>query len=66
MFANKFFLALAAVLALIFGVGDSASAAKKRLTYDQAYAKCKSIMDKEGTPARQRKQTCGPRAGRLV
>jgi len=40
---------LAGVLAAAFGYGDSASAAKK-LTYDQAYARCKSILDKEGTP----------------
>jgi hypothetical protein len=48
MLANKSLLALAAVLASIFGFVSDASAAKK-LSYDQAYAKCKSIMDKEGT-----------------
>ena len=42
---------LAGAIAAAFGLTDSASAAtKKKLTYDQAYAKCKSIMDKEGTP----------------
>ena len=45
---NKLLLILLAVV-LIFGFGGSASAAKKKLTYDEAYAKCKSIMDKEGT-----------------
>jgi hypothetical protein len=42
---------LAGALAAAFGLTDDASAAtKKKLTYDEAYAKCKSIMDKEGTP----------------
>jgi len=41
---------VAAVLAVAFGSIDSASAAKKKLTYEQAYARCKSILDKEGTP----------------
>jgi len=42
---------LAAALVAAFGLTDTASAAtKKKLTYEQAYAKCKSIMDKEGTP----------------
>ena len=27
-----------------------AVAAKKKLTYEEAYAKCKAILDKEGTP----------------
>ena len=50
MHGNKLFVALlATALAMAFGFADSASAAKK-LTYEQAYAKCKSIMDKEGTP----------------
>jgi hypothetical protein len=48
---GKFFATLlAAGLALAFGFADQASAAKKKLTYEQAYAKCKAIMDKEGTP----------------
>jgi hypothetical protein len=47
---NKFFTTLLiAALALVFGFADGALAAKKTLTYEQAYAKCKSIMDKEGT-----------------
>jgi hypothetical protein len=37
-----------AALAAALGLIDNASA--KKLTYEQAYAKCKSIMDKEGTP----------------
>ena len=48
---SKFSLVLlSAALALVFGLTDTASAAKKKLTYDEAYAKCKSIIDKEGTP----------------
>ena len=49
---NKLFATLlAATLAGSFGFADNASAAsKKKLTYEEAYAKCKSIMDKEGTP----------------
>ncbi|HUL89081.1 MAG TPA: hypothetical protein VLU23_13000 [Pseudolabrys sp.] len=48
---NKLFATLlAATLAGAFCFADSASAAKKKLTYEQAYARCKSIMDKEGTP----------------
>jgi hypothetical protein len=47
---NKLLVALlAGMVAGAFGLADNASAAKK-LTYEQAYAKCKSIMDKEGTP----------------
>jgi hypothetical protein len=49
---NKFFVALLAIaLGAAFGFADNASAAaKKKLTYDEAYARCKAIMDKEGTP----------------
>ena len=49
---NKLFAALlAATVVGVFCVADSASAAtKKKLTYDEAYARCKAIMDKEGTP----------------
>jgi hypothetical protein len=49
---NKLFVAfLAVALAAAFGFANNASAAaKKKLTYDGAYAKCKSILDKEGTP----------------
>jgi hypothetical protein len=51
-FKNRFLATLlAGALATVFALADNASAAtKKKLTYDQAYAKCKSIMDKEGTP----------------
>ena len=42
---------LTGVLAATFGMTDNASAAtKKELTYDEAYARCKSILDKEGAP----------------
>ncbi len=46
------FAILAAVLAIVtVTIADDASAAsKKKLTYEQAYAKCKAIIDKEGTP----------------
>lgn len=37
-------------LATAIGLADNASAQKKKLTYDEAYQKCKAIMDKEGTP----------------
>lgn len=49
---NKLFATLlAAMLAGAFGFADNASAAtKKKLTYEEAYARCKAIMDKEGTP----------------
>lgn len=49
---NKLFATLlATTLVGAFGFADNASAAtKKKLTYDEAYARCKSIMDKEGTP----------------
>lgn len=47
---NKLFATLlAAALAAAFCFADSALA-KKKLTYDEAYARCKSVMDKEGTP----------------
>ena len=41
---------LAGALTMVLGFGDVAFAAKKKLTYEQAYAKCKAILDKEGTP----------------
>jgi hypothetical protein len=42
---------LVGALAAAFGLTYDASAAtKKKPTYEQAYARCKSIMDKEGTP----------------
>ncbi len=51
MRGNKLFMMLlAGALAIAVGFGDSASASKRKLTYEEAYAKCKSIMDKEGTP----------------
>jgi hypothetical protein len=28
--------------------GDASAAAKKKLTYEEAYAKCKTVLDKEG------------------
>jgi len=50
-FKGRIFVALLpAAFALALVSADNASAAKKKLTYDQAYAKCKAIMDKEGTP----------------
>jgi hypothetical protein len=48
---NKLLLGILAVaFAAAFGLGNSASAAAKKLTYEEAYQKCKAIMDKEGTP----------------
>jgi hypothetical protein len=49
---NKLLVALLAItVAAAFGFADNAlAAAKKKLTYEQAYAKCKSILDKEGVP----------------
>jgi hypothetical protein len=48
---NKFIVAfLAGVLAAAFGFVDNASAAKKKITYEEAYQRCKAILDKEGTP----------------
>ena len=48
---NKLFaMFLAVMLGGAFASTDIASAAtKKKLTYEEAYARCKSIMDKEGT-----------------
>jgi hypothetical protein len=48
---NKIFAAvLAAALATAFGFADNTLAAKKKITYEEAYQRCKAIMDKEGTP----------------
>ena len=48
---NKIFAAvLAAALATAFSFADNALAAKKKITYEEAYQRCKAIMDKEGTP----------------
>jgi len=48
-YGNRLFVAL---LAASFALGfvDAASAAKKKLTYDEAYQKCKSILDKQRVP----------------
>jgi hypothetical protein len=51
VFRNRILAILvAAAAATAFGPIDTASAAKKKLTYDQAYARCKAVMDKAGTP----------------
>jgi hypothetical protein len=48
---NKLLLGILAVaIAAAFGFADSASAAAKKLTYEEAYQKCKAFLDKEGTP----------------
>ena len=49
---NKLFATLlVATLVVAFGFADNALAAtKKKLTYDQAFARCKSILDKEKIP----------------
>jgi len=49
---RKILVALMAItMPLVFGFADETLAAsKKKLTYEQAYAKCKAILDKEGTP----------------
>ena len=50
MLNNRVFaMFAAATLAMAFGFANGALAAKKQLTYEQAYAKCKAIMDKQGT-----------------
>ncbi len=33
-----------------FAVADQAAAATKKLTYEQAWAHCKALLDKEKTP----------------
>jgi len=46
-YSSRLFVALvAASFALSFV--DPAAAAKKKLTYDEAYAKCKAVLDKKG------------------
>jgi hypothetical protein len=49
---RKILVALMAItMPFVLGFADGALAAsKKKLTYEEAYAKCKAIMDKEGTP----------------
>lgn len=42
-------LALIAAIVGTSGLLDAASAAKKKLTYDQAWAYCKARMDKDKT-----------------
>jgi len=44
-----FVMLLAVAFTASFAFAGHAVAAKK-LSYEQAYAKCKAIMDKEGTP----------------
>lgn len=53
-----FVMLIAATLAIAFGLGDGASAAKK-LTYEQAYAKCKSVMDKARVSGHTERYTVG-------
>ena len=48
--ARVFAIIPSTVFAMALVTADDASAATKKLTYEEAYAKCKSIMDKEGTP----------------
>lgn len=47
---NKLFVTLlVAALATAFGFADNASAAtKKKLTYEEAYQRCKAFLDTEG------------------
>ncbi|MGB6351562.1 MAG: hypothetical protein WBG10_16205 [Pseudolabrys sp.] len=49
---NKLLLGILAVaFTAAFSFADSASAAaKKKLTYEEAYQRCKAFLDKEGTP----------------
>jgi len=50
MSKNKFLVALLAVtVASAIGFADNASAAaKKKLTYEEAWQRCKALLDKEG------------------
>ncbi|HKS87318.1 MAG TPA: hypothetical protein VJR71_17715 [Pseudolabrys sp.] len=45
-----FVMLLAVAITANFAFTGYAAAAKEKLTYEQAYAKCKAILDKEGTP----------------
>jgi hypothetical protein len=49
---RKILIALMAItMPFVLGfAGGAVAAAKKQLTYEEAYAKCKAILDKEGTP----------------
>jgi hypothetical protein len=46
---SKLFVTLLAVV-FIASVTGYTVAATKKLSYEQAYAKCKAILDKEGSP----------------
>jgi len=50
MLKNKLLVALLAVtVAAAFGFADNVSAAaKKKLTYEEAWQRCKAFLDKEG------------------
>ena len=41
---------LAIAMGVAIGSADYASAATKKLTYEEAWTKCKAIMDREKTP----------------
>lgn len=45
-----FVMLLAVAITANFAFTGHAAAVKEKLTYEQAYAKCKAILDKEGTP----------------
>ena len=45
-----FVMLLAVVFTASFALSGDAVAATKKLSYEQAYAKCKAILDKEGSP----------------
>lgn len=50
-FNCRIFAALVAgAFVVTFGLADNALAAKKKLTYDQAWEACKKEMDKAGIP----------------
>lgn len=50
MSTSKLSIALTVVFAASLGFAHNASAAKKKVTYDQAWAICKAKMDKAGVP----------------
>ena len=45
-----FVMLLAVVFTASFASSGYAVAATKKLSYEEAYAKCKAILDKEGSP----------------
>jgi hypothetical protein len=47
---RPFVMALTTMVALANSFDVASAATTKKLTYDQAYQRCKAIMDKEGTP----------------